>query len=77
MVSPGGWLEFCFVMRHFGSSDLSDNETGPGWAAFGGWGPAVSGEGGGVLSAVSVGITLSPSASVVVLLKSDFLGFYY
>jgi len=30
----------------------------------------------GVLRAASVGITLSPSASVVVLLKSDFLGFY-
>ena len=30
MVSPGGWLEFCFVMRHFGSSDLSDYGTEPG-----------------------------------------------
>ena len=30
----------------------------------------------GVLFAASVGRTLSPSASVVVLLKSDFLGFY-
>jgi hypothetical protein len=30
----------------------------------------------GVLRAASVGITLSPSARVVVLLKSDFHGFY-
>jgi hypothetical protein len=30
----------------------------------------------GVLRAASVGITLSPSARVVVLLKLDFLGFY-
>ena len=30
----------------------------------------------GVLRAASVGRALSPSASVVVLLKSDFLGFY-
>jgi hypothetical protein len=30
----------------------------------------------GVLSAASVGITLSPSACVVVLLKSDFLAYY-
>jgi hypothetical protein len=30
----------------------------------------------GVLRAASVGRTLSPSASVVVLLKSDFLGFF-
>ena len=30
----------------------------------------------GVLRAASVGITLSPSASVVVLLKSDFLAYY-
>jgi len=30
----------------------------------------------GVLFAASVGRTLSPSASVVVLPKSDFLGFY-
>jgi hypothetical protein len=29
-----------------------------------------------VLLAASVGITLSPSASVVVLLKSDFLAYY-
>ena len=32
---------------------------------------------GRVLRAASVGRTLSPSASVVVLLKSDFHGFYY
>jgi len=31
----------------------------------------------GVLFAASVGITLSPSASVVVLLMSDFLAYYY
>ena len=31
----------------------------------------------GVLRTASVGLTLSPSSSVVVLLKSDFLGFYY
>ena len=31
----------------------------------------------GVLRAASVGITLSPSARVVVLLKSDFLAYYY
>jgi len=31
----------------------------------------------GVLFAASVGRALSPSAYVVVLLKSDFLGFYY
>jgi hypothetical protein len=31
---------------------------------------------GGVLLAESVGITLSPSASVIVLLKSDFLAYY-
>jgi hypothetical protein len=30
----------------------------------------------GVLIAASVGRTLSPSASVVVLLKSDFLAYY-
>jgi hypothetical protein len=30
----------------------------------------------GVLLAASVGITLSPSASVVVLLKSDFLAYF-
>ncbi len=30
----------------------------------------------GVLFAASVGRTLSPPASVVVLLKSDFLGFF-
>jgi hypothetical protein len=30
----------------------------------------------GVLLAASVGITLSPSARVVVLLKSDFLAYY-
>ena len=30
----------------------------------------------GVLLAASVGITLSPPASVVVLLKSDFLAYY-
>jgi hypothetical protein len=30
----------------------------------------------GVLLAASVGRTLSPSASVVVLLKSDFLAYY-
>ena len=34
------------------------------------------GAGGGVLLAASVGRTLSPSASVVVLLKSDFLAYY-
>jgi hypothetical protein len=31
---------------------------------------------GGVLLAASVGLTLSPSASVVVLLKSDFLAYF-
>jgi hypothetical protein len=31
---------------------------------------------GRVLLAASVGITLSPSASVVVLLKSDFLAYF-
>jgi hypothetical protein len=31
----------------------------------------------GVLLAASVGRTLSPSASVVVLLKSDFLAYFY
>ena len=31
----------------------------------------------GVLRAASVGRALSPSASVVVLLKSDFLAYYY
>ena len=31
---------------------------------------------GGVLRAASVGLALSPSARVVVLLKSDFHGFY-
>jgi hypothetical protein len=31
----------------------------------------------GVLRAASVGRTLSPSASVVVLLMSDFLAYYY
>jgi hypothetical protein len=30
----------------------------------------------GVLRAASVGLALSPSASVVVLLKSDFLAYY-
>ena len=30
-----------------------------------------------VLLGASVGRTLSPSASVVVLLKSDFLAYYY
>jgi hypothetical protein len=34
------------------------------------------GASGGVLFAASVGRTLSPSASVVVLLKSDFLAYY-
>jgi hypothetical protein len=66
VVSPGGWLEFCFVMRHFSSSDLSDYGTEPGLGGF--W---------GVLLAASVGRTLSPSASVVVLLMSDFLAYYY
>jgi len=48
-----------------------------------GWGlcGAVRGECGAgacaVLLAASVGIALSPSASVVVLLKSDFLAYYY
>jgi hypothetical protein len=31
----------------------------------------------GVLLAASVGIALSPPASVVVLLKSDFLAYFY
>ena len=31
---------------------------------------------GGVLLAASVGLALSPSASVAVLLKSDFLAYY-
>ena len=39
-------------------------------------GGAACGECGGVLRAASVGRTLSPSASVVVLLKSDFLAYY-
>jgi len=35
------------------------------------------GEWGRVLRAASVGIALSPSSRVVVLLKSDFLAYYY
>jgi hypothetical protein len=45
-----------------------------------GGGAAARGECGarawGVLRAASVGITLSPSARVVVLLRSDFLAYY-
>ena len=38
---------------------------------------AARGRAEGVLAAASVGRTLSPSSSVVVLLMSDFHGFYY
>jgi hypothetical protein len=41
-----------------------------------GMGGAARGECGGVLLAASVRRALSPSASVVVLLKSDFLAYY-
>ena len=40
------------------------------------WTGAARGECGRVLLAASVGRTLSPSARVVVLLKSDFLAYY-
>ena len=40
------------------------------------WGVLLAASVDGVLLAASVGITLSPSASVVVLLKSDFHGFF-
>jgi len=43
----------------------------------GGGGVLLAGSVDGVLFAASVGRALSPSAYVVVLLKSDFLGFYY
>jgi hypothetical protein len=39
-------------------------------------GVLLAGSGDGVLLAASVGIALSPSASVVVLHKSDFLAYY-
>ena len=39
--------------------------------------PFLGGGADGVLLAASVGRTLSPSSRVVVLLKSDFLAYYY
>jgi len=48
----------------------------PEGAVPGGWG-VWGGAGLRVLLAASVGRTLSPSASVVALLKSDFLAYFY
>ena len=59
-----------------GTPASGDNHTIVGCSAEGFGGVLLAASVDGVLFAASVGRTLSPSARVVVLLRSDFLAYY-
>ena len=66
------WFDVSSDVRAVTFALRPEGGRGLGGAACGECGDRVE----GVLLAESVGLGLSPSASVVVLLMSDFLGFY-